>query len=125
MREEQATFGVDEPPFAAMFFGAEEAGGLELRTGFPAAVLVPVIWAGVSGEIFGLGVTTLLKFGNRVRFARPVFVQVLAEGVNEGEKGVGVLDRSGWRDVSAGSADFSEFELMVGTRVDSRTPGAG
>lgn len=110
--EEEAAFGVDEPPFFADFFGAEVAGGFALGAGFPAAVLIPIGGGGFPGEFAGFGFALAGHVFQGSGFARPGAVFVLAEGVDEGEEGGGV---AGGGDVGGGAADgfdAANFELV-------------
>ena len=62
MREEQAAVRVNQPPLAVGFLRAEKSAGLKLRSVGPAAILVPILRAGLRGEFLGLALPPLLEF---------------------------------------------------------------
>ena len=85
-----------------------------MRASGPAAELVPILGAGQAGKLFGLRLATGLEVGDRLDLAGPVFVPVLAEGVDEGKEGIGIGNRRGGRLVSARRADVPNVEEVVG-----------
>ena len=113
VREEQPAIRVHQPPFALHLFRAEKAGRLELWTSGPAPILIPIFRAGQTSQVFGFCLATALEVGVRFDLARPIFVAVLAKGVDKGEEGVGIRNPRGGRLVAACRANILNPEEMV------------
>ena len=97
----------------------EKAGGWELWSAFPAAVLIPAGGAGMRGEIGGFLDAPLLEFGQGMHLAWPVPVPVLAERIYKGKERVGICHPGGPRREVAASANFPEISRRLGVL---RTP---
>ena len=95
MGKKQVAVGVYQPPLGGDLFGAEKSAGLQLRPLGPAAVLVPIARAGLSGEFCRFGCAMLLQLCQGMGFSGPVLVLVLAEGIDEGKKRVGIVGPGG------------------------------
>ena len=111
--EEQAAVRVHQPPFALVFFRAEKAGGLELRAGPPAPEFVPFFRPRPGGQVRGFGGAFGRQIGQRLRFARPILVAVLAKRVNKRKKRRGVGGPGGRRGVVAGGMNIGDGEELI------------
>ena len=86
MADEKFAVRIDEPPFAVVFHGAEEACGFKGRAVRPAAPLVPTFRTRMSFQILILQCDTGDKIGGVLHLSGPVTMDELAVGVDEREE---------------------------------------
>ena len=100
-------FGVDEPPFAVLLFGVEEAGGV--GGGVGVAVVFAVAEVGGGFEVFGFVGEFLCELVGGVDFAGPVAECPLSPVVGEGSAvGAGVEEDGAF--VGGGDVDVADVE---------------
>ncbi len=88
VRPEQSALGIDQPPLSLAFLGTEPPGGRQLRTGLPATILIPAGRTGMGRQLGFFLLAMLPQLFQGVGLAGPVLVDVLAEGVDQGEEGL-------------------------------------
>src|SRR5213075_2870290 len=91
---------------------AKEAGCLQLWTNGPAAILVPPFRDRIFFQFLLFVLFAATQFGDRVDFPWPIFVTVLAEGVDQRKKWIRIAHPCGGGNVFALGADFFHVERV-------------